>query len=281
MKRFNFKLVIATLLFTLVIPGLVSAQEKPVGKVISIIGSAEVKSGGTSPVASGDKNKTSKVSFGSWSKVKPNQAIYATDTFRTARKSRMKILFEDSSLMALGPNTTMTVESYLYKPEDKLRQGVINVTHGLSMYIVNKGQKNPKSRFKMVTPTGNIAARGTKGFISVTDFSTLVANQAGDVVTSNRDPKIIGEVLVGAMMKNIIELGKPPTDPTPLTEFELNQIQRVTMAWLQSKFTDKKGKGKVLVELQDGDFGDDDDFREFFDLFDDILDESCKVTNIN
>jgi hypothetical protein len=281
MQRFNFSVQAILILLLLALPALVQAQGKAVGKVISIIGSVEVQSGVASPVAKGKEGEARKVSFGPWSKVKPKQAVYASDKFRTARKSRVKILFEDKSLMALGPNTTMTVESYLYKPEDKLRQGVINVTHGLSMYIVNKGQKNPKSSFKMVTPTGNIAARGTKGFLSVSEFQTLVANQAGDVLTSNKDPKVVGDILVGAMMQTIIEMGKPPTDPIPLTESEVNQIQNVVMAWLQSKFTKQKGKGKIMAQLEDGDFGDEEDFEEFYDLFDDILGESCTVTSVN
>lgn len=281
MKRFHVRFLISFLAFVLWMPLQAMAQGKAVGKVISIIGSVEVQSGVLSPVAKGKEGEPRKVSFGPWSKVKPRQAVYASDKFRTARKSRVKILFEDKSLMALGPNTTMTVESYLYKPEDKLRQGVISVTHGLSMYIVNKGQKNPKSKFKMVTPTGNIAARGTKGFLSVSEFQTLVANQAGDVLTSNKDPNVVGDILVGAMMKTVIERGKPPTDPTPLTEMEVNQIQNVVMAWLQSKFTKQKGKGKVLVKLKEGDFGEEEDFEEFYDLFDDILGESCTVTKIN
>lgn len=280
MKRFHITFAALLILSFFTLPTVVWAQEKPVGRVISIIGTVEVQSGAPEPVAkAGD---TKKVSLGNWSKVQPKQAVYATDTFRTARKSRLKILFEDKSLMALGPSTTMTVESYLYKPEDKLRQGVINVSHGLSMYIVNKGQKNPKSSFKMVTPTGNIAARGTKGFLSVSAFQTLVANEVGNVLATNSDPKVTGDVIVGAMMKTLIELGKPPTDPTPLSEAEVNMIQRVVMAWLKTKFTEKKGDDQsVLVELTEDDIGTEEDFEEFYDLFEDILSESCTVTKIN
>lgn len=92
--------------------------------------------------------------------------------------------------MALGPRTKMSVESYLYKPEDKLRQGVINVAHGLSMYIVNKSQKNKKSSFRIVSPTGNLAARGTQGYVSSSKTKTLIANQAGSVIISNNDPNV-------------------------------------------------------------------------------------------
>ena len=122
-------------------------------------------------------------------KIKKKQPVYAKDRFRTSRKSRLKILFADKSLMALGPRSEMTVESYLYKPKDKLRQGVINIAHGLSMYIVNKSQKNKKSNFRIVSPTGNLAARGTQGYISVGPEKTLVANQAGTVLVRNIDPR--------------------------------------------------------------------------------------------
>lgn len=91
--------------------------------------------------------------------------------------------------MALGPRTKMSVESYLYKPKDKLRQGVINVAHGLSMYIVNKSQKNKKSSFRIVSPTGNLAARGTQGYVSSGKNKTLIANQAGTVMISQNNPE--------------------------------------------------------------------------------------------
>ncbi len=92
--------------------------------------------------------------------------------------------------MALGPKTRISVESYLYKPESKLRQGVINLRRGLSMYIVNKSQKNKDSSFRILSPHGNLAARGTQGYISVSSKKTLIANQAGEVLVSNIDPNV-------------------------------------------------------------------------------------------
>ena len=210
---------------------------------------------------------------------KKNQPVYIKDTYRTGRKSRIKILFEDKSLMALGPRTRMSVESYLYKPEDKLRQGVINVAHGLSMYIVNKSQKNKKSSFRIVSPTGNLAARGTQGYVSASKDKMLIANQAGTVLISNSDPNVGlerksnwfhegfeptfktaayeevdffaqlpggNEVPLGAMMQGTIPLGGFPT-AAPMTPGTLLAVQNLVLAPIGPS-----GAMKSLIAVQTG-----------------------------
>jgi len=260
-------------------PGFSFAEEKPVGKIIGIIGTVEILVG--EPVAQVKKGEAQQASAEVWEKVKKKQPIYTKDTFRTGRKSRLKILFEDKSLMALGPKTRMSVESYLYKPKDKLRQGVIGMAHGLSMYIVNKSQKNKKSSFRIVSPTGNLAARGTQGYISASNEKTLIANQAGTVSVSNSDPNVGmerksqrfefeegfepffstagfdegmdffaqtpggNEVPMGPMTKSTILKGQPPSPPVPLTPGELQTIRNVVLAKVGGS---SKNKGLIKVE---------------------------------
>ena len=163
---FNLRFVICNLKLFLILcllsPALSFAVEKPVGKVIVIIGTVEYLPRGEEQAAKRAEIKPVSLEA-SWQKARFQQQVYATDKFRTLHGSRLKIVFSDNSLIALGPNSSMKVESYIYKPKQKLRQGLINVAHGLSMYIVNKSQKHKKSSFRIVTPTGNIAARGTLG----------------------------------------------------------------------------------------------------------------------
>jgi hypothetical protein len=173
----------------------------------------------------------------------------------------------------------MSVESYLYKPEDKLRQGVINVAHGLSMYIVNKSQKNKKSSFRIVSPTGNLAARGTQGYVSSSKTKTLIANQAGSVIVSNNDPNIGQErksnwtgsepvfstaayseavdffaqappggigVIMGPMTQGTIPLGGPPT-VQPMSPGVLQAIQNLVLAPIGPS-----GALKTLIAVQTG-----------------------------
>ena len=251
----------------------VFAEEKPVGKIIGIIGTVDYRvATGSESVADAGAGAVKTVAFTPWEKAKPHQLVYAKDAFRTSRKSRLKILFNDKSLIALGPKSEMKIQSYIYKPEEKLRQGVINIAQGLSMYVINKSQTNSASSFRIVTPTANIAARGTQGYTSVSPSQTFVANESGAVAASNVDLNVIGEQLVGAMMSTLIALGQAPTDPVPLTEAQLAQIRNVIIAWVGSRYP-----GLVLDGSGGGSTEDGGDFDEIFDLFDDQFSESCTL----
>ncbi len=251
----------------LILPAYAWAEKKPVGKIIAIIGSAEYLPGGEDLVAEAQHGRVVPVSLTPWQKVQPKQMVYASDEFRTGRKSRLRILFEDSSLMALGPNSRMRISSYLYDAKEKLRQGVITIGHGISMYIVNKEQKHPQSHFKILSPTANVAARGTQGYLSVSQLKTLVANQAGFIRALNADPTVIGDVMVGPMMKTVIEEGKPPTEPKALTGPERNMIQKVIMGWVGSRYREKPRQGSNVMDA----------LQEEYDLFE--RDESDPCTS--
>ncbi len=209
------------------------AEEKPVGQILGVIGEIQYRTATDTPdtpVAIKEKTGDAKlVSFSPWKKVVFKQPVYAKDEFKTSKRSRLKIKFNDNSLMALGPNSKMQVGSYIYNKEKKLRQGVMKVSYGLSMYIVNKSQRNKRSSFRIVSPTANLAARGTQGYVSSSDKMTYLANQAGAMDSSSSDPNIAGNELVGAMKKNSIPKGKPPTPPTNLSNNELNSVRGVVM----------------------------------------------------
>jgi hypothetical protein len=84
----------------LVIPAQLLGQENPIGKVISVRGTVEY-----SPQSEAKPGEVKPVAFEPWGKVQKLQPVYAKDRFRTSRKSRLKLLFKDNSLMALGPGS--------------------------------------------------------------------------------------------------------------------------------------------------------------------------------
>jgi len=236
-------------------------QEKPIGKVISIIGTVEYAPEPIEPVAEAKPGEVQKVAFEPWEKVKKLQPVYAKDRFRTSRKSRLKLLFSDNSLMALGPGSEMSVEAYRHDPGSKLRQGIIKVKRGLTMYIVNKSQKHKKSFFNIITSTATIGARGTQGYIASSPGKTLIANQAGAVATKNSDPKVKGQRVVGAMMKSVIARGKPPSKPTPLQKSELNAFRNIILARIGSS-SGKGADGKPLIEVEEKEEDEEEEEEE-------------------
>lgn len=159
-----------------------AADNKAVGHVIGVTGSIDFIAGKTGLKAKKKlKAKIKAISLVPWRKAKFKQVVNLKDKFRTRKGSHLKIRFQDNSLIALGPNSKLSVESYLFDPKKKLRQGNIKVLQGFSMYVANKSQNNKKSFFKIGTPIADINARGTQGFISTSDSVTAVANQSGAV----------------------------------------------------------------------------------------------------
>ena len=167
--------------------------------------------------------------------------------------------------MALGPNSQMRISSYLYDAKEKLRQGTVTIGHGIAMYIVNKEQKHPQSHFKILSPTANVAARGTQGYLSVSQLKTLLANQAGFIRALNPDPTVVGDVIVGPMMITVIEEGQPPTEPTPLTGPEKDLIQQVVMGWVGSRYRERPRQGSIVTDAM----------QEEYDLFDENDSDPC------
>ena len=201
------------------------AEDKPVGRILAVIGTVKYFVGKDSSASRGTPGEVKRVAFEPGQNVKKRQPVYATDQFRTGRKSRLKVLFSDNSLMALGPGAEIAVTAYRTQPESKLRQGIIGVKRGLAMYIVNKSQNNKKSFLKIVTPTANIGARGTQGYVAASDERTLLANQAGAVGVKSSDPNIDTQVNVGPMMKTVVRAGVAPIPPRPLSANELSTFR--------------------------------------------------------
>jgi FecR protein len=234
-------------------PGMAFAQEKPVGKVIGISGMIEYFSGTSTPIAEAKPGEVRSASFEPWQKVKFQQPVYSKDRYRTSPKSRLKILFDDKSLIALGPNSEFKVESYIYDREQKLRQGVLRMVNGLSMYLINKSQKNKKSSFRIVTPTANVASRGTHGYLSVMAAMTFVANQAGEVGTGNVKHGICDETkVVGAGEGNKIPKDGCPTTAEKLTKDQFYAISNIVLGEIVATSTGTGSGNKPLITIEEG-----------------------------
>ncbi len=236
------------------------AEEEPIGKVIAISGKVEFA---TLEQIQGQENEgvLSLVKFSPWKTTEFQQLVYARDVYKTSRRSRVKILFEDNSLIALGPNSTVKVQSYLHSPKDKLRRATIDISKGFAMYIINKSQKNKKSQFSIVSPVANLSSRGTQGYISSFPGETIVANQVGSMATQNRDPGVPGSVIVGPMSRTIVESGKPPELPSPLSASELSAIRNGILGNVEA-ISGSLNQSLISVQKEGENSEDEEDIRD-------------------
>jgi len=236
------------------------AEDEPIGKVIAISGKVEFAT--LEQIKGQEKNGLlNLVKFSPWKTTEFQQLVYARDVYKTKRRSRLKILFNDNSLIALGPGSTMKVQSYLHSPKVKLRKATIDIAKGFAMYIINKSQKNPQSNFKIISPVANLSSRGTQGYISSFPGETIVANQAGSMETKNSNPGVPGSVLVGPMSRTIVESGKPPELPSSLNSGELSAIRTGILGRVQT-ISSTANQALINFQNESEDSEDDEDIRD-------------------
>ena len=80
------------------------------------------------------------------------------DTIETGDESGVKILFDDDSLFALGDNSSVTINEFIYTPQE--RKSISNITKG-KMRAIIQGVQSGKSDIEIRTPNGLAGVKGT------------------------------------------------------------------------------------------------------------------------
>lgn len=93
--------------------------------------------------------------------------IYRNDGIRTGRNSYAGIIFEDNSVLSLGPASEIVVDDFVFTPEKGLMGMVIRILKGTMSCISGIiGTQNPES-VKFLTPDATIGIRGTHFLVKV------------------------------------------------------------------------------------------------------------------
>lgn len=143
-------------------------------------------------------------------------SVLFKDFYETKREAKLKLLFDDDSILTLGENTRLQITENIYNPEEDQRITVLNLVNGSVRALVGKIFGGAGSKFEIHTPTAAAAARGTY-FIVWKDkgpnATTGVVNigKSGLVEVSNKDQKIPGSVHLEYNQFTMIEMGRPPT----------------------------------------------------------------------
>ncbi len=94
-------------------------------------------------------------------------SVYQNDVLRTAADSAAGIIFEDDTILSLGPQTELAVDEYLFAPEKGNLSMFVRMLRGTASYISGIiGRQSPESvKFQM--PEAIIAIRGTHFLVKV------------------------------------------------------------------------------------------------------------------
>jgi len=88
--------------------------------------------------------------------------VYQNDTLRTGPDGSIGVLFNDDTMLSLGPESVLIIDEYVFAPGQGKFSLVIRMLKGTAAYLSGLISKlSPESaRFK--TPTASIGIRGTK-----------------------------------------------------------------------------------------------------------------------
>lgn len=126
-----------------------SAQSEVVGTVKNVAGEAWVSTSGQRV------------------KAQVGTTVQLGSQLKTSKNGSMGVTFRDNTLMSFGPDTEMTVDEYLFAPnEGKLKLGA-RLDRGSLNYVSGVIAKLKPDAVNVKTPTGTIGVRGTQFLVKV------------------------------------------------------------------------------------------------------------------
>ncbi len=143
------RVFILCLMLTILKPWISVAEDSPIGKTKTGRGDVSVIRGGKEiPVAIGDK-------------------LYQNDIIRTGADSSVGIIFEDNSIISLGPKSEIAIENYVFVPRDGMFSMIGRILKGTVSYISGIICRQSPEAVKLETPDATIGIRGTQVLVRV------------------------------------------------------------------------------------------------------------------
>ncbi|MBI3608539.1 MAG: FecR domain-containing protein [Nitrospirae bacterium] len=161
-------------------------------------------------------------------------SVLFQDLYQTKDASRLKLLFQDDSILTLGERTNLKITENIYNPAKSQRSTVVDMAQGSVRALVSKVFGGAGSKFEIHSPTAAAAARGTYFIVWTTgegkSLVTGVLNigESGRVGVRNIDSAIAGSVDLAQDDYTMIEKGKPPTAVAKADGLLFRKLSRAT-----------------------------------------------------
>jgi hypothetical protein len=97
----------------------------------------------------------------------PNMKISQGDSVKTGSEGSVGLIFTDDTVVALGPNSEMKIESLLFNPVDLELSFVARLFKGTFSFITGQIAKLAPKNVKFETPEATLGVRGTKLLVEI------------------------------------------------------------------------------------------------------------------
>jgi hypothetical protein len=109
-------------------------------------------------VASAVKNRVEGSTGGAARALAAGSSVFAREVVRTGDESTAQLLFLDETSLSIGPQSEVTLDRFVFDPNQGAGSMVINATRGAFRFI--SGSQRP-SNYQIRTPVATIGVRGT------------------------------------------------------------------------------------------------------------------------
>jgi hypothetical protein len=143
------KRTILILVVMVLFAGLAAAQVEPIGRIKDVEGSSFITQNGRRAAA------------------RVGDAVYLNDVLETGLDGSMGVTFKDESRLSLGADTSITVDEFVYVPENNEASFLTKMTRGTLLFVSGLIAKSSPEAAKVETPEGTIGIRGTRFLVKV------------------------------------------------------------------------------------------------------------------
>jgi hypothetical protein len=157
---------------------------------------------------------------GEWTPAAAGAPVHIGDVLRTGRPGRLSVVFQDDSVITVGPGSELVINEQVFAPKEGTVRTVLQLVQGKIRSVVSEYYQGTQGGFEVKTPTALAGVRGTD-FVVVHDPAievTEVVGVSGRVaVNSIFEPERHG-VIVTSRELTVVARGGLPQTPQRLTE---------------------------------------------------------------
>jgi hypothetical protein len=188
------------LLLGVVAPGWAQPQEQAaIGIVTTVRGAVSVEHrGSAAPV-----------------KLAVRQPLRAHDVVGTGARAKVKALLHDDTMLALGPQSRMTIDEYLHAPELQVRRMTVQLERGLLRTLVGRAFAGLGSTFVIRAGAASVIANAAYCIVWRHEQETGVVNiGSAGAVSFMAEGRV---VILEPGFYSIAPAGKPPGAAEPMS----------------------------------------------------------------
>ena len=95
------------------------------------------------------------------------QPLYEKDVLETGGDGALGVTLKDNTLLSLGPNSSLALESYLLQPDRDAFSLITRITRGTVQYVSGLIAKLSPDSVQIKTPAATLGVRGTRLLVRV------------------------------------------------------------------------------------------------------------------